>query len=150
MSMSSTKNLLTTNLPRVSPMREEILWQKIPRVRKVSSVPNQEEKTRCSLVIQETPVVELARRPKTTRARGRIKAKKCVDGIARSTKFGVLITSDHNILDVENESRRGQKTLQSCKMTSRIGFRAIRWKRKKNRRQCRVYKDFFLLHRSWK
>ena len=54
---------------------------------------------------------------KTTRAR--CKPKKCVDGIAPSV--------DHKIPNVENESRGGRKkTLQSCKIISRIGSRAIR------------------------
>ena len=38
----------------------EILQQKIPRVRKVSSVPNQEEM--CSLIIRKTTVVKSVRR----------------------------------------------------------------------------------------
>ena len=40
--------------------------------------------------------------------------------------------------------------LWSWKMISRIGFRVIRWERKKHWRHCRVYKYFFFLHRSRK
>ena len=52
------------NFPRLSPMRGEILWRKIPRVRKESSVPNQEETTMCSLIFRKIPIVKSVRRPK--------------------------------------------------------------------------------------
>ena len=35
-----------------------------PRVRKVSSVPNQEESTMCSLIMRKTPIVRFVRRQK--------------------------------------------------------------------------------------
>ena len=60
----SKNNLLMRNFPRLPPMREEILWQKIPRVSKVSSVPNQEKTTMCSLIIRKTPIVKFVRRQK--------------------------------------------------------------------------------------
>ena len=90
---------------------DTILWQKIPRVRKVSSVPNQEETIRCSLSIRKTPNCEVCKKTKPTRARCRIKPEKRVDGIAPSTKFGDLITVDHKILNVENGSRCGHKKM---------------------------------------
>ena len=42
-----------------------VLQQKIPRVRKVSSVLNQEETTMCSLIIRKTQIVRFVRRQKT-------------------------------------------------------------------------------------
>ena len=54
----------------------------------------------CSLIIRKTPIVRFYKK-KSTRARCRIKPKKCVDGIA--------LSADHKIPDVENESRGGHK-----------------------------------------
>ena len=44
------KNLLMRNFPRLPPIRGEVKWEKISRVRKESSFPNQEEITMCSLI----------------------------------------------------------------------------------------------------
>ena len=59
---SSKKNLLVMRFPRLSPMRAEIHWQEIPRARKVSSVPNQEEPTMCTLIIRKTTIAKSFRR----------------------------------------------------------------------------------------
>ena len=88
-------------------MPEEILRQNIPRVSKLSSVPNQEETTMCSFIIR--PNCAVCKKTKSTRARCRRKPQKHVDGIAPSTKFADLITADHKILNAENESRCGHK-----------------------------------------
>ena len=56
--ITKEKNLLMTNLPRLSPVRGEILGEKQQRVRKESSVPNQEEITMCSFVIRNIPIVK--------------------------------------------------------------------------------------------
>ena len=42
--------------------RDWMLWQKTPRVRKLSSFPNQEETTLCSLIIRKTTVVKSVRK----------------------------------------------------------------------------------------
>ena len=42
----------------------EILWQKKPRVRQVSSFSNQDETTMCSLIFRMTPIVNFVRRQK--------------------------------------------------------------------------------------
>ena len=55
------------------------------------------------------PNCEVCKKTEKTRAKCRIKPKKRVDGIARSTKFGELNTADHKILNVEDESRCGHK-----------------------------------------
>ena len=55
------------------------------------------------------PNCEVCHKTKTTRARCGIKPKKRVYGTAPPTKFGDLITADHKILNVENESRDGHK-----------------------------------------
>ena len=60
----SKNNLLMRNFPRFSPMRREILRQQIPRVRKLSSVPNQEETAICSLIFRMIPIVRFVRRQK--------------------------------------------------------------------------------------
>ena len=59
----------------------------------------------CSLIIRRTKIV---RKTKTRRVRSRKKPKKRVDGIAFSTKFGDMISADHEILNVENESKCGR------------------------------------------
>ena len=72
LSVKLTKNnFLKTNFPRWPPMRCEILWQKLPRVRKVSSVPNQQDTTMCSLINRKTQTCEVCHEPG-----GRIKPKK--------------------------------------------------------------------------
>ena len=79
-----------------------ILWQKIQRIRKVSLVPNQEGTTMCSLThLRKTPSGKSVR----------IKPKRRLDRITRSTDFGDLITADHKFLNVENESRCGHKNV---------------------------------------
>ena len=54
---------------------------------------------------------ETFKKTKTARARCKIKPKMRVDVIALSAKFGDLITADHIILNVENESMCGRKML---------------------------------------
>ena len=47
---------------------------------------------------------EVCKKTKTTRVRSGIKLERRVDGIAFSTEFGDLITTDRNIPNAENES----------------------------------------------
>ena len=53
------------------------------------------------------PTCEVCKKTKTTRTRRRIEPKKFVDGNALSTKCGYLITANHKIQNVENESKCG-------------------------------------------
>ena len=56
---------LNEKLPSVvTDAERRTFWQKIPRVRKVSWVPNHEETTMCSLIIRKTPTVRLKRKHK--------------------------------------------------------------------------------------
>ena len=108
----SPNNLMMRNFPRLPPMRwERYSGRRYQGSRKVSSVPNQEEITTCSLIMRKVPIVKFVRNRKTTKTRPkrRGKPKMRVDGIAPSTKLGDLVTADHNFLNVENESRCGRK-----------------------------------------
>ena len=60
----SKKNLLMMNFPWLPPMQVVILLKKRPRVRKLSSVPNREETTMCSLIVRKIPIVKSVRRQK--------------------------------------------------------------------------------------
>ena len=82
---------------------------KIPRVRKVSSDSQPRRSHNVLNHCPKDPNCEVFKKTKTTRAKCRIRPKQRVDGIALSTKFGDLITANHKILKVENESRRGHK-----------------------------------------
>ena len=140
----SKKNLLMRNFPRLSPMRVKIRWQKIPRVRKVSSVPNLEETTMCQLIVRKIPVVKSVRRQQNT--------SQVVDGIAPSSKFWDLITASHKILNVENVSRCGhKKTILWRKIYFTNWIQSFSMKNDRHMwDHCRVYNDFFLHQRSWK
>ena len=89
---------------------------------------------------------EVCKKSKTTKTRTkrRGKPKKSVDGIAPSTKFGDLVTADHKILNVENESRCGRKDalIVQDELTNWIQSYPMK-------KQCLVCKDLFLRHRSW-
>ena len=71
-----------------------------PRVRKESSVPKQDGITMRSLIIRRIPFAKSVRceMTKTTLARCKVKPWQRVN----------VITADHQILSVENESRRGR------------------------------------------
>ena len=104
----STKNLLMMNFPGLSPMRGDTL-EKHTKSKKgiVGSKPSGHH----NLFIHwlENPNCEVCKKTQSTRTRCRIKPKKSVYGIAPSTQFGNLITTDHLILNVENESKCGHK-----------------------------------------
>ena len=130
---------------------EEILWHTIPRVRKVSSFPNQEETTKVFTQFPKDPNCEVCKRTKTTRARFRIKPKKRVDGIALSSTFEDLITADQKKLNVESESRCGHKTRSNrARWFHELDSESSDEIETKHRRQWRVYNYFFLRHRSQK
>ena len=57
----------------------------------------------------QDPNCDVCKKTKTSRARCNIKHEKNVDGIALSTKCGDLITEEHNILNVENETKCGHR-----------------------------------------
>ena len=62
----------------------------------------------CSVVIKNRNG-EVFKKTNSTRARCNTKPKQRVDGIPPSTKFANLITADHKIPNVRNESRCGQR-----------------------------------------
>ena len=61
----SKRNLLMTNLSRLSPMRGgDTLAKETKSKQKESSVPNQEEATMCSFIIRKVPIVKSVSRQK--------------------------------------------------------------------------------------
>ena len=146
----SKNNLLMRHLPRFSPMRRGILWQQIPRVRKLSSVSNQEETAIRSLIFRVIPTVRFVRRQKKTRASCGKKPQKRVDGIAPSTKFGDIITADHKILNVENGSRGGHKNALVVQDNFTDWTQSYPMKTKETSETMSCYNDFFFRHRNRK
>ena len=89
-----------------------ILWQKIPRVGKVSSVPNQEETTMCSPSSRKTTVVRFVRKQKTSRARCRKNLRSAWTGLhllQTLETWSRQISKDLNV-----ETRVEMRTQQSC------------------------------------
>ena len=129
LSMLTKKNLSMINFPWLSPMRREILWQKKTRVRKESSVPNQEETTMCSHIFRKIPMCEVWKNNNNTSHM----QDRTQDARGRDCSFHKIRRLHHGRsekhLNVENESRY-TKTLWSSNMSSRIGFRVIRCKMK--------------------
>ena len=131
--------LLMGNFFRLSPMRGEIFWQKMPRVRKVSSVPNQEETT-----------ILFIDYPKYTNREVCMKTKQHEPGVVSNlTSARTGLHFPQNSADDHILNSRWTKN-SSARWFREFGYRAIRWKQKKHREQCLVYKDFFFRHRSQK
>ena len=124
-------------------MRAKIHWQKIPRARKASSGPNQEEITMCSCIARKIRIVQSAR---TQQGRCRINPRHAWTGLH------FLHNSETWSLQIIKcwtwKTRRDAdtQTLQQCKMISRMVFRVIQGRQRTHRKQCRAYKDFFLRH----
>ena len=89
----------------------EILWQKIPRVRKVSSVPTREEITKCHSLSERSQFV------RCVRSRKQQKHDPSVEENQRSAWMGLYLLQNSatwsrqitTLLNVENESRCGRK-----------------------------------------
>ena len=61
------------------------------------------------------------KRTVSTRARCKTESKQRMSDIARSTKFGGLISADNKILNVEVSGELDTETLSLFKMTTRVG-----------------------------
>ena len=85
-------------------MPGEMLWQKIPRVRKVAFAMNQEENHNVFAQYPKDSKSEVCKETKKHWPGVEQKPKKCSDGIAHSTEFGDLTTADHKLLTVENDA----------------------------------------------
>ena len=100
----------------------------------------------------ERPLMcKFCKKTQTTRARCRIKPW---EARGRSCTFYKIWILDHG--RSQNSERGTRVDMRTRKRSYRsrgfheLDFRFIRWRRKKHRRQCRVYKEFFLRHRSMK
>ena len=134
------KNLLIRNFPRLLPMRDKILWQKIPRVRRESTVHNQEETTMCSIIIRKIPIVKSVRGKNTSQVQNKTKearGRDCTD-----YKFG---RQSHGSSKISECGMRVEMRTRKRKNRARwfhIGFIVFPMKTK-HRKQCRVYNDYF-------
>ena len=115
--------LLMGNFFRLSPMRGERFWQEIPRERKVSSVPNQEETTILFIDYPKCTNLWNLYEDKTTWARCSIKPNKRADRTAFSTQFCRWSYSDREVYP---------NTFESCKMISRIRMQSYPMENKRN------------------
>ena len=90
----SKNNLLMRNIFRLFLVRGRYSGKRYQDLERYHRFPNK-RKPQCVHSLSERPQLWGLEEDKTTRARCRMKTMKRVDGIAPSTKFGTLITTDH-------------------------------------------------------
>ena len=106
------KNPLMRNFPRLSPMRGERLWRKIPREKKGIIGSQRRGNLNVFSHFPKASTCEVCTKTTTTTTRvrcRRIFLRSAWTGFHLQQQFGDLITADQKILNVENESRSGRK-----------------------------------------
>ena len=77
-------------------------------------IHNQREITMCFTYFPKDPNCDTCWTTKTTRARDKNKHQKCADGTSPPTSFGDLVTADHHISTLDDESRNCHQNSLTC------------------------------------